>query len=100
MLALARNGQIEEAVKLAEGFLAKENLDNEFLMDVARAFCQCAVASSEPAAREQFLARARRPSPRPKRMATGTKFSWKTRRTWRRLRSPPTGPLRRATAVE
>ncbi|MBC7853781.1 MAG: serine/threonine protein kinase [Pirellulaceae bacterium] len=59
MLALARNGQIEEAVKMADAFLAKKELDNEFLIDIARTFCQCAAASSDPASAKEYLARAR-----------------------------------------
>lgn len=59
MLALARNGLIEEATKIAEVFLAKKDLDNEIRIDIARTFCQCAAATSDAGLAEKFLLRAR-----------------------------------------
>lgn len=52
MLALARDGESAEAIAIANKYLAGTNPDNEMLMEIARAFSQCANFAATEAERE------------------------------------------------
>jgi hypothetical protein len=58
MLALAHCKQHVRAAEMAAAFRQKPEVDNELLLDVARAYAQCAAAAGEDSQAETYLQQA------------------------------------------
>jgi tetratricopeptide (TPR) repeat protein len=58
MLVLARHGDVEKAIAIADKYLALPNRDNEMLVEIARAFAQMSKVTSKESTREESLTKA------------------------------------------